>query len=250
MSTNAQKPSSKAIHGKALGVIAAFLLLSGCATTSNVQQIDQLESIGEDPRIILMPPDIRYYLLTTSGLPEANEEWTEAAKANFSKALLDYADDIGADLKTISADNLTPDEIKYETLHSAVGLTLMQHHFGYTPLPSKAGNFDWSLGPDISSIADNHAADYALFVYYRDYQASGGRVAFAILAAVAGASVGTGSEHGFASLVDLSTGDIVWFNMVNAGVGELRDADSARKTVDALFKDIPTADAPPETEVQ
>jgi hypothetical protein len=250
MSTNAQKPSSRESHGKALSAFAAILLLSGCATTSNVQQIDQLESIGEDPRIVLMPPDIRYYLLTASGVPEANEEWTEAAKANFLKALLDYADDIGADVKTISADNLTPDEIQYETLHSAVGLTLMQHHFGYTKLPSKAGNFDWSLGPDISTIADNHAADYALFVYYRDYQASGCRVAFAILAAAAGASVGTGSEHGFASLVDLKTGDIVWFNMVNAGVGELRDADSARKTVDALFKDIPTADAPTETEAQ
>jgi len=253
MSTNEQKPSGKGSYGKAIGVIATFLLLSGCATTTNVQQIDQLESIGEDPRIVLMPPDIRYYLLTASGVPEANEEWTEAAKVNFSKALLDYADDIGADLKPISADNLTPDEIRYETLHSAVGLTLMQHHFGYTPLPSKAGTFDWSLGPDISAIADNHAADYALFVYYRDYQASGGRIAFAILAGLAsggGTGVGTGSEHGFASLVDLKTGDIVWFNMVNAGVGELRDADSARKTVDALFKDIPTADAPPETEAQ
>ena len=250
MSTNTQKPSSNYGHGKALAVIAALLLLSGCAATSNVQQIDQLESIGEDPRIILMPPDIRYYLVTTSGVPEANEEWTEAAKVNFSKALLDYADDIGADVKSINADNLTPDEIKYETLHSAVGLTLMQHHFGYAPLPSKAGNFDWSLGPDVNSIAANHEADYALFVYYRDYQASGGRVAFAILAAAAGVGVSGGSEHGFASLVDLKTGDIVWFNVVNAGVGELRDADSARATVNALFKDIPTADAPPETEAQ
>ena len=250
MSTNAQHASSKKGHGKALAVITTLLLLSGCATTSNVQQIDELESIGEDPRIVLMPPDIRYYLLTASGLPEANAEWTDAAKANFSKALLDYAGDIGADVKTISADNLTPDEIQYETLHSAVGLTLMQHHFGYAPLPSKAGKFDWSLGPGVSAIADNHAADYALFVYYRDYQASGGRIAFAILAAAAGGSVGTGSEHGFASLVDLKTGDIVWFNVVNAGVGELRDANSARKTVDALFKDIPTANAAPETEAQ
>ncbi len=107
MSTNAQNPSSKESHGKALGVIASFLLLSGCATTSNVQQIDQLESIGEDPRIVLMPPDIRYYLLTASGMPEANEEWTEAAKANFSKALLDYAEDIGADVKMISAARLS-----------------------------------------------------------------------------------------------------------------------------------------------
>ena len=248
MSTNVHRLLNRKSQRKALAVITAFLLLSGCATTTNVQQIDQLESIGDDPRIVLMPPDIRYYLLTASGIPEPNAEWTEAAKTNFSKALLDYADSIGADVKTISADNMSPDEIQYETLHSAVGLTLLTHHFGYVPLPSKAGNFDWSLGPGVSAIADNHEADYALFVYYRDYQASGGRVAFAILAAAAGVGVNTGSEHGFASLVDLKTGDIVWFNVVNAGVGELRDADSAAKTVDALFKNIPTARGTSETE--
>ena len=248
MSTNLHRLLNRKSQGKALAVIAAFLLLSGCATTTNVQQIDQLESIGDDPRIVLMPPDIRYYLLTASGIPEPNAEWTEAAKTNFSKALLDYADSIGADVKTISADNMSPDEIQYETLHSAVGLTLLTHHFGYVTLPSKAGNFDWSLGPGVSAIADNHEADYALFVYYRDYQASGGRVAFAILAMAAGVGVNTGSEHGFASLVDLKTGDIVWFNVVTAGKGELRNADSAAKTVDALFKNIPTARGTSETE--
>lgn len=248
MSTNVHKLMHRNRRGKALAVIAALLLLSGCATTTNVQQIDKLESIGEDPRIVLMPPDIRYYLLTASGIPEANAEWTEAAKTNFSKALLDYADTIGADVKTISANNMSPDEIQYETLHSAVGLTLLTHYFGYAPLPSKAGRFDWSLGPGVSAIADNHDADYALFVYYRDYQASGGRVAFAILAAAAGVGVSTGTEHGFASLVDLKTGDIVWFNVVTTGKGELRNADDAAKTVDALFKDIPTASGSAETE--
>jgi hypothetical protein len=80
-----------------------------------------------------------------------------------------------------------------------------------------------------------------LFVFYRDYQASGGRVAFAILAAAAGAGVSTGSEHGFASLVDLKTGDIVWFNVVRAGSGELRDKNGAAAAVSVLFKDIPGA---------
>ena len=142
MSTNVRTPINRKSQGKALAIIAAFLLLSGCATTTNVQQIDQLESIGEDPRIVLMPPDIRYYLLTASGIPEANAEWTEAAKTNFSKALLEYADGIGANVRTISADNMSPDEIQYETLHSAVGLTLLTHHFGYTKLPSKAFQLD------------------------------------------------------------------------------------------------------------
>ena len=48
-----------------------------------------------------------------------------------------------------------------------------------------------------------------------------------------------GSEYGFASLVDLRTGEIVWFNIVTAGSGELRDKDGAAKAVANLFKDIP-----------
>lgn len=228
-------------RGRALLTALTLLALSGCATTTNVQQIDQLQTVRENPSIVLMPPDIRYYLLTAGGVPEPNAEWTEAARANFMTAMLDYAGSIGADLKSISIDNLSPDEVRYETLHSAVGLSLMEHHFGMFKLPSKAGNFDWSLGPGVASIGEQHNADYALFVYYRDYQASGGRVAFALLAAAAGVGVPMGSEHGFASLVDTKTGDIVWFNMVLAGQGELRDAEGAAKTVSALFKDIPTA---------
>lgn len=221
--------------------ILFVLFLSGCATTTNVQQIDVLESVGENPRIVLMPPDIKYYLLTASGVAEAHVEWTTAARENFSVALLEYAESIGSDLAVILPDELNSDETKYEALHSAVGSTLLNHYFGMMPLPSKNGKFDWSLGPGISSIGETHDADYALFVYYRDYQASGGRVALSILAAVAGGGLSTGSEHGFASLVDLKTGDIVWFNVVRAGAGELRNKDSADRAVAELFKNIPTA---------
>ena len=222
-------------------ILAPVILLAACATgTSNVQKIDQLESVGDDPRIVLMPPDIRYYLLTAGGVAEPHAEWTTAAQENFAAAVLDYADSIGADLTLLNKDNLGPEEIRYETLHSAVGLTVLTHHFGMLKLPSKGEAFDWSLGPEISAIGRNHDADYALFVYYRDHQASGGRVAFAILAAAAGVGVSSGSEGGFASLVDLKTGDIVWFNVVTIGSGELRDKDGAAAAVATLFKDIPT----------
>jgi hypothetical protein len=190
-----------------------------------------------------MPPDIRYYLLTAGGIAEPNAEWTDAAKANFTVAMQDYAASIGTELELIDANNLSQEEVRYETLHSAVGMTILQNHFGMLKLPGKAGAFDWSLGPDIKTIAEEHDADYALFVYYRDYQASGGRVAFAVLAAVAGAAVNTGSESGFASLVDLRNGEIVWFNVVNAGSGELRDKNGAATAVKVLFKDIPVSEA-------
>ena len=113
------------------------------------------------------------------------------------------------------------------------------------PLPSKKmpeneRRFDWSLGPGVSEIGEKYDADYLLFCFYRDYQASGGRIAFAILAAYAGVDVSMGYEGGFASLVDLKTGDVVWFNTVAVGGGEMRDPDGARKAVQGLFKDMPT----------
>ncbi len=224
----------------AFAIASTLFFISGCATTASVQQIDRLESVGENPRIVLMPPDIRYYLLTAGGVPEPNAEWTEAAQSNFSVALHDYAQSIGANIKSLDKADLSEDEIRYETLHSAVGVTVIQNYFGMFKLPSKGDSFDWTLGPGIRSIGENYDADYALFVYYRDYQASGGRIAFAILAAAAGGGVATGSEHGFASLVDLKTGDIVWFNIVRAGSGELRDAEGATVAVRNLFKEIPT----------
>lgn len=227
---------------KLLVLIFSILLVSGCAVTQTAQQIDKLDTVRENPRVVLMPPDIRYYLLTAGGVAEPHAEWTDAARANFATAIQDYADSIGTDLTLVDPDNVSPREVQYETLHSAVGVTILINHFGMMKLPSKGGQFDWTLGPEINAIGEEHDADYALFVYYRDYQASGGRVAFAVLAAaVTGAAASTGSESGFASLVDLRTGDIVWFNVVGAGSGELRDPAGAAAAVNTLFKDIPTA---------
>lgn len=215
--------------------------LAGCTAASSVKQVDRLSAVDEEnPQILVMTPDVKYFLLTASGMAEPNAEWTTAARSNFKNALTDYASDRNVDIKLIDDDNpLGSVEIEYQKLYSAVGTTILTHHFGALPLPTKNKSFDWSLGPGVRAIADKYDVDYALFSYYRDYQASGGRVAFAIIAAAAGASVSTGSEGGFASLVDLKTGDIVWFNQVVAGAGELRNAEGARKTVDQLFKDLP-----------
>jgi hypothetical protein len=231
---------ARKLNIKSATVLAGLVLLTGCvASNSNVQTIDKLETVRDNPRILLMPPDIRYYLLTAGGIPEPHAEWTAAAEENFTIAVRDYAESIGTDLKILDQANMSTLENKYEELHSAVGMTVISSYFGAYKLPAKQGRFDWSLGPDIRAIGEEHDADYALFVYYRDRQASGGRVAFAILAAAAGGHSDTGGESGFASLVDLLTGEIVWFNIVTAGSGELRKKDGAATAVAKLFKDIP-----------
>ena len=216
---------------------------AACVATRSAQQVENLDSVAENPRIVLMPPDIRYYLLTTGGLPQPHREWTETARDNFSIAARDFAESIGTDLRILDPNNIGVAESEYDRLHTAVGLTILNHHFGAARLPGKNDGqiFDWSLGPGISQLADKHNADYALYVYYRDYQASGGRVAFSVLAAALGSYVPTGVEQGFASLVDLKSGDVVWFNVVGDGSGEMRDASGAAAAVRTLFKGIPAA---------
>lgn len=224
-------------------LFALLTLCTACVSTRNAQQVENLDSVAENPRVIMMPPDIRYYLLTAGGIPQPHREWTETARDNFSIAARDFARSIGTDMRILDSNNIGVTETEYDRLHSAVGLTILNHHFGAAKLPGKNNGeiFDWSLGPGISALATKHDADYALFVYYRDYQASGGRVAFSILAVALGSYVPTGAEQGFASLVDLRTGDVVWFNVVGDGSGEMRDASGAAAAVRTLFKDIPAA---------
>lgn len=246
MNTRTRRSLPQRSRASSIALLAVPALLAACATTQNVQQIDRLESVREHPRIVMMPPDIRYYLLTAGGVAEPHAEWTGAAQANFTTAVQNFAASIGTDLTIIDPANMGETHFKYEKLYSAVGMAILTHQFGYYKLPSKGNGqvFDWSLGPGIRELGEEHDADYGLFVYYRDYQASGGRMAFAILAAAAGGVTSTGSEYGFASLVDMRTGDIVWFNVVNAGSGELRDADGAAVTVNTLFRDIPASRDP------
>lgn len=231
------------ITGRLSVLTLVLVFLSGCAASTTVKQIDRLDAVDEEkPRVLVMTPDVKYYLLTAGGVPQPHGDWTDAARRNFAEALVQFADARGTDLVQIPESNeLDEVQVSYQKLYSAVGMTIIQNHFGPSRLPTKQGSFDWSLGPGVQELGQRYGADYALFSFYRDYQASGGRVAFALLAAAAGVAVPMGAEQGFAALVDLHSGDIVWFNMVNAGAGELRDPGGAHATVQGLFADLPAA---------
>ena len=53
-------------------------------------------------------------------------------------------------------------------------------------------------------------------------------------------AISTGGEQvGYASLVDLNNGRVVWFNDVRRMSGDLRDEKTAMETVDTLLKGFP-----------
>ena len=225
-------------------VLAIAALATGCAMTETVSHVSRLETTVEKPRVLLMQPDVKYYLLTAGGLTEPHADWTAAAQKNFVVAVQEYAARRGSDLIVMDTSQpLGELETEYERLHGAVGNTVLANYFFGPKLPTKGETFDWSLGPGVAPIGERYGADYALFSFYRDFQASGGRMAFAFLAAMAGVGISTGGQGGFASLVDLKTGEIVWFNLLQAGTADLRSPDGAKRVMEELFKDLPASAA-------
>jgi hypothetical protein len=223
-------------------IIGAFVLvlLGGCVAPQHVRQIDRLEAQNENPRILLMQPDVKYYLNTAGGVLEPQAEWTEAARGNFRDATIAFGEQRNADIVQMQSDATSADlELTYDNLHSAVGSAIMSHYYGLA-LPTKNGGFDWTLGTGVAALGEKYDADYALFAFYRDIEATGGRWAMSILSsAVLGVGLSTEAQYGFASLVDLRTGDVVWFNRVLAGAGDLRSQEGAATVVVQLFSEMP-----------
>jgi hypothetical protein len=88
----------------------------------------------------------------------------------------------------------------------------------FQDLPTKRRGLDWTLGEEAVKFGRANGMDYALFLYAQDSVASSGRIALQVVG-IAGCFIGFcapqngGSQTAFASLVDLKTGDVVWFNV-------------------------------------
>jgi hypothetical protein len=57
--------------------------------------------------------------------------------------------------------------------------------------------------------------------------------------ALLGIGVAGGAQVGYASLIDLNSGQVVWFNRLARASGDLREAEKAAETVDTLLADFP-----------
>jgi len=224
---------------RTLAIVACLLALAGCATPTQRQTPELRRDAARIPKVVVMPMDVELMQITAGGLQEPHSEWTEQALKHMRAALEAEAARRKVELVDFHAERGTPEDretsLDLVKLHRAVGGAVLLHQ--YVPgleLPSKQGKFDWSLGPGAAAISRSHAADYALFVFVRDSYATAGRVAVIIVGALLGAGVPGGSQVGFASVVDLKTGDIVWFNRLVRPTGDLRTPDAAAETVKAL----------------
>jgi hypothetical protein len=208
-------------------------------------QIRTLKRDGAGPRILLMPIDVELSELSAGGLVEANAEWTEQALKFMTSALDSEMRTRAVGLVTYAGEaqrlgDIRSEHFQIEKLHAAVGQSIILHrHIKPLRLPTKRGQLDWSLGDSVKVLRDEFQADYALFIYMRDSYTSAGRAAVIAIGALLGVGIPGGAQVGFASLVDLQSGDIVWFGFMARARGDLRTADAAAQTTKALLRSFP-----------
>jgi hypothetical protein len=197
---------------------------AACTQTKTFVSDTEIPEISGTTRVLLMPSDVEVSELTAAGLSEPNAAWTASAKTNVETAL--------NSLMAARNAQLVP-------YRGAAGDGTIDDYVPALALPTKKDKFDWSMGEAATVLRRSFDADYALFIYIRDSFSSGGRTALIVLGALVGAAVPGGRQTGFASLVDLRSGDVIWFNHLFKETGDLREPDSARDGTESLLKNLP-----------
>ena len=225
---------------------SAALLLGGCVQTRQYADTRFAPPAG-DYRLLVMRPDVSVGSVTTGGLTEPRADWTEAARAKLLAALRAQQAARGGKLMVVDRRDSLPGVsatqiADLERLHTAVGNSIALHKYLGEDLPSKRGKgLDWTLGEQAIALGRRTGMDYALFLHAEDSFASTGRAALQVLG-LAGCLVGFcaprmsgGSQFAYASLVDLRTGKVAWFNVLQSRIGDIRTDAGAAEMVERLL---------------
>jgi hypothetical protein len=233
----------------AVAACCVALVAVGAAEPTVAQERSAVRAGFTLPRgtahILLLRPHITVGAQSTAGRFQANADWTAQAREQIDAALAAAQRTFGNDVvrapEAIGAETrLIAD---YQALFAVVARSVIDYQFfkgNRLPTKKRAGQFDWTLGPDVARIARGQGCDYALFVGTEDAYGSTGRKIFQLLAAVTvGVGVTSGEHTGYAGLVDLRTGDLVWLNADRQMGGDVRTPEGAAKRVAELLGGFP-----------
>jgi hypothetical protein len=233
--------------------LAMTVGLGACVQTRQYADVQFTPPEG-NYKLLVLRPDVTVGSLTTGGMVEPRAEWTEQARANIIAALKAQQAARGGNITIIEHRNALPgvseqELADVERLNFVVDQSIVDAKYLGNYLPTKRGRgLDWTLGADAVKLGQKTGYDYALFLHAEDQVASTGRIALGVLG-LAGCIVGFcapnigGAEQlDYASLVDLKTGEVVWFNVVDAAsqvpgikFGDLRSPQGAAQMVERLL---------------
>ena len=235
---------SRGVMAAAFALSAATMAVPAAAQEkSGVRPSFETAQIAGE-KIVLFQPDVKVGAQSTAGMFEPRAEWTEEAKrlmdaelkrkqASLSNELIDMPETYGENAQMVA---------EYQALFNTVAASIVQYQFfpGNRLPTRKKGDFDWTLGSETQRLAELTGARYGLFITTEDQYGSTGRKLLQFAAAgLLGAAVQSGVHVGYAGLVDLQTGNIVWLNADAQMGGDVREEDGMKKRVGQLLEDFP-----------
>ena len=244
------KPVMRAIACAAWFVVIAIAPASAQERSATRQDFVLAPHSGK--RILVFRPSVRVGSQSTGGMFEPNGEWTDKANRNIRASLERMQAKLGNDV--VAAPEAYGDDARTVQEHMALFVAVSEAVIEYqffkgNRLPTKkrddkADVFDWSLGSGVAKLPGAKDADYGLFIFDKDAYGSTGRKVLQVLAAFGpGVAIKSGEHAGYAGLIDLRTGDLLWLNADQEMGGDVRDPDGSEKRVRELLQDFPGSTA-------
>lgn len=226
----------RALLASALVCTAAF----ASAADNSKHLAPGFAKLPQAARLVLMPVDVELFSMSAGGVNEPKADWTANAQKHMKAELVQRTKTLG--LTTQVMDDQAADEFAEPmALHAAVARSIALHHStgGAWALPTKAGRLDWSFDDALRDLKAKSGADYGLFIWVRDSYASAERKLAMVGLALLGVGITGGAQVGYASLVDLNSGQVLWFNQLARATGDLREPKEAAESIDVLLQGFP-----------
>jgi hypothetical protein len=222
---------------------ALLAVFAGCAQTE-VFRADRFDPVGPRKRVLLLPADVTVTEMSLAGVETPQAEWSQQALLNLGEALERRLSARSLALARYdSAKGPLPELL---TLGKVVGTSIMLFKYGDDEkLPTLESGFDWSLGPRAAELGSAYDADFGVVLSLRDGFATTERQTATVALAVTGlGGLPMPVQIGYAFLVDLRSGQVVWFNRMVfqrglTGMADPRELGGAQETLDALLTEFP-----------
>jgi len=238
------------------GIAAALvivLLASGCATP-NAGTHTSLKQTPDRPlpkKVLLLPTDVRVHEISMGGVVEKVDSWSEEASGHVLQDLRQRTGAAGvfelADPPALSDEERALLD-QHAALYEAVaGSAFLARASPIAAWRARGQEFDYTLGPGLKELAEKTGLDAALIVIGTDHISSAGRKAAMVMGTVLAAALGVvvvpqgGVAFLSAGVVDLRTGDLLWFDTEQSGAVSLRDKQAVKNMLDAMFATYPGA---------
>ena len=236
--------------------VACAIAVAGCATTGKTTAHQSLSGAQSRPlphKLLLLPADVRVHEVSAGGVVEKVDPWTQSASAHATTYLREIAAARGYELiesPPLSAQDRAALEEHIALYAMVAGSAYFAQNSQVAAWRERGKVFDYSLGSGLRDLAEHTGADAAVITVGTDYISSSGRKMAMLFGVLLGAASGAlivpqgGVAFISVGLVDLRTGDLLWFDTQQSQNIDLRNEPDMRKAMDAIFQTHPGSTPP------